>query len=339
MTKLLFRFGRLLTRWTVIAVVVVALSAVSSARQRGRGAPARTIDAGALTEARRTIDKAAVARGLVLTDAAKEALAKESVREQATDPAADRSAVTGKLSEEKVTKLLAPLESGAATQLTDQDVRTRVANEKLKQIETTLPSDVATHVANRPGLPEEVQKRMVDDLVKQSDALSKSGLTVDAIRVRNEATLRVLDQALGTAPVTPQTYQQAMLAIFEKQVDVTITTTPAGASVSANGASIGNSNIAAKPFKPGSYVFAFRLAGFRPAEREFYVSPGDESESLDEPLAAEPSAQGAGGPSSDAPSKGGPVVPNDPGGSFPWTYAVLIAIIVVLAGALVIRRR
>src|SRR6185369_17312246 len=140
------------------------------------------------------------------------------------------------------------------------------------------------------------------------------GLPVDAIRVRNEATLRALDQALGATPITPQTYQQAMLEIFDKQVDLSITTTPPGATVAANGASIGTSNIAAKPFKPGPYVFSFRLAGYRPAEREFYVSPGDESESLDEPLAAEPSAQGAGGPSSDAPSKGGPVVPNDPGG-------------------------
>jgi len=337
MTKSLARFGRSLFV-TAMTVSVVAFSALVVAQQRGRG-PARTISPAAIREAQQTIDKAAVARGLILTDAAKEALAKEAVREQATEPASDRSAVTGELSDENVTKLLAPLASEPAARLTDQDVRTRLASDKLKQIETTLPADVETHVAAKhPGLPAEVHAKMVEDLTRQSESLSKSGLPVDAIRVRNEATLRALDQALGATPITPQTYQQAMLEIFDKQVDLSITTTPPGATVAANGASIGTSNIAAKPFKPGPYVFSFRLAGYRPAEREFYVTPGYDSESVDEPLAPEPSAERVGNPGSGAPSPGAGEVPKETG-TFPWTYAVLVGIIAVLAAALVIRRK
>jgi hypothetical protein len=338
MTNSLARFGRSL-HVTAITVSVVALSTLVLAQQRGRG-PARAISPAAISEAQRTIDKAAVARGLMLTDAAKEALAREAVREQATEPASDRSAVTGALSDEKVTKLLAPLGNEPATRLTDQDVRTRLAGDKLKQIETTIPSDVETHVAaKRQGLPPEVHAKMVEDLTKQSESLSKSGLPVDAIRVRNEATLRALDQTLGATPITPQTYQQAMLEIFDKQVDLSITTTPPGATVAANGASIGTSNIAAKPFKPGSYVFSFQLAGYRPAEREFYVTPGYDSDSVDEPLVAEPSGGGVNTPGSGAPSPGGVKVPKETNGTFPWTYVVLVGIIAVLAAALVIRRK
>src|SRR5262249_29693288 len=147
----------------------------------------------AVSEAQQTIEKAAVARGLILTDAAKEALAKEAVREQATEPAADQSVVTGALSQERVTKLLAPLGNEPARRLTDEDVRTRLASDKLKQIEATLPSDVETHVAaKRASLPPEVHAKMVEDLTKQSESLSKSGVPVDAIRIRNEATLRAL---------------------------------------------------------------------------------------------------------------------------------------------------
>jgi hypothetical protein len=291
-------------------------------------------------QAEQTIDKAAVARGLMLTDAAKEALAKEAIRQEATEPAPDRAAVTGALSDERVTKLLAPLGNEPATRFTDQDVRTRVANDKLKQIKTTVPSDVETHVAAKhPGLSPEVQAKMVEDLTRQSEALSKSGLPVDAIRMRNQSTLRALDQALGAAPVTPQTYQQAMLEIFDTQVDVSITTTPPGATVAANGESIGTSNIAAKPFKPGSYKFSFRLAGYRPSERDFEVTPGADPESVDEPLAPEPSGQPAANPGSGAPSPGAVEKLKETNETFPWTYVVLVGIIVVLAAALVIRRK
>jgi len=337
MTNSLARFGRLLLL-TAITVVVLGLSALVLAQPRGRGA-ARTISPAAISEAQQTIDKAAVARGLMLTDAAKEALAKEAVREQATEPASDRSAVTGALSDEKVAKLLAPLGNQPATRLTEQDVRTRLASDKLKQIEATIPSDVETHVAaKRQGVSPDVHAKMVEDLTKQSESLSKSGLPVDAIRIRNEATLRALDQALGATPITPQTYQQAMLEIFDKQVDLSITTTPQGAMVAAKGASIGTSNIAAKPFKPGSYVFSFQLAGYRPAEREFYVTPGYDSESVDEPLVAEPSG-GIKTPESGGTSPVTGKVLKQTNGTFRWTYAVLVGIIVVLAAALVIRRK
>jgi hypothetical protein len=218
-------------------------------------------------------------------------------------------------------------------------VRTRLASDKLKQIEATIPSDVETHVAaKRQGVSPDVHAKMVEDLTKQSESLSKSGLPVDAIRIRNEATLRALDQALGATPITPQTYQQAMLEIFDKQVDLSITTTPQGAMVAANGASIGTSNIAAKPFKPGSYVFSFQLAGYRPAEREFYVTPGYDSESVDEPLVAEPSG-GIKTPESGGTSPVTGKVLKQTNGTFRWTYAVLVGIIVVLAAALVIRRK
>jgi PEGA domain len=337
MTNSLARFGRLLLL-TAITVVVLGLSALVLAQPRGRGA-ARTISPAAISEAQQTIDKAAVARGLMLTDGAKEALAKEAVREQATEPASDRSAVTGALSDEKVAKLLAPLGNQPATRLTEQDVRTRLASDKLKQIEATIPSDVETHVAaKRQGVSPDVHAKMVEDLTRQSESLSKSGLPVDAIRIRNEATLRALDQALGATPITPQTYQQAMLEIFDKQVDLSITTTPQGAMVAANGASIGTSNIAAKPFKPGSYVFSFQLAGYRPAEREFYVTPGYDSESVDEPLVAEPSG-GIKTPESGGTSPVTGKVLKQTNGTFRWTYAVLVGIIVVLAAALVIRRK
>src|SRR6185369_7916210 len=77
MTKSLARFGRSLFV-TAMTVSVVAFSALVVAQQRGR-APQSTIGPAAIREAQQTIDKAAVARGFIVSDAAKEALAKEAV--------------------------------------------------------------------------------------------------------------------------------------------------------------------------------------------------------------------------------------------------------------------
>jgi hypothetical protein len=134
---------------------------------------------------------------------------------------------------------------------------------------------------------EPVRVQMLQDLTKQSDALSKSGLPVEVIRARNEATLTAIDHAIGEKPITPQTYQTAMAEIFTKQVLMDIASTPDGASVAVEGVNLGKTNISGKPFEPGkSYTFTFTLAGYQPATRPYYVTPGLDTDSITEPLTA-----------------------------------------------------
>src|SRR5262249_32121484 len=113
-----------------------------------------------------------------------------------------------------------------------------------------------------------------------------------------------------------------------------------GASVSVDGTSIGTTEIIDKQIKPADYRFTFHLAGYADAEREYRVAAGLERDSFTQVLTSAstggtpltttaPGPNPAGGPSSGDPSFYG----------MPVGYIILGGIIVVLALALVARRR
>ena len=316
-----------------MALVLLLASAVLPA-QRGREPTAKPVSSAAVQQAEEQIGRAAAARGILLSDSARQTLAKEAVHQEATSSRAASGPVTGTLSEAKVSELLTPLAGQSGKQLDARDVQARVADAKTRQVVATLPADIAAHEqASGRTVPEEVRARMMEDLTKQSEALSKSGLPAEAIRVRNQTTLQAIAQVSGAEPLTTQSYQAAMAEIFTRQVRLSILTMPVGANVSAAGFSIGRTNITDKPFKPGAYTFTFRLEGYQDAEREFYVTPGEDADSFTQVLT--PAAAAGGTPDQQ---------PSLPRGSasrstFPWGYAVLISIIVVLIGVLIARRR
>jgi len=206
--------------------------------------------------------------------------------QEATSPAPDTAPVTGALSDDKLSRLLSPLADAPPDKRLDvRDVETRVLDSKTKQVVATLPADIRDHEkASGKVVPDEVRLKMTEDLTKQSEALSKSGLAVDAIRQRNEQTLRAIDSAIGTRPYSPQSYQVAMLEIFDTLVPLSILSTPDGASVSVEGNPIGSTNIADKPFKPKTYKFKFQLTGYADADREYTVAAGLLSDSFTQVL-------------------------------------------------------
>jgi len=303
-----------------------------------RAARAKVLSPEAVEKAEQEINKAAGARGIGLTDAAKKALAKEALHEEATAPTSDNGPVTGALSEEKLSKLLTPLAgASAAKQLDVREVETAVINSKTKAVVATLPGDIrAQEQLGGKTIPENVRSRMVEDLTKQSDALSRSGLAVAAIRQRNAATLKAINSAIGTAPITTQSYQVALAEIFDRNVQLSILSTPAGADVSAGGFPVGTTNISDKPFKPGWYTFRFQLTGYAAAERSFYVAPGNDSdsESFTQALSRVASASQPG-PST---TPGGGSSSPSPDSGFPWGYTILGSIIVALLIVLAVRR-
>jgi hypothetical protein len=295
-----------------------------------RAMRAKPLSPTAVQKAEQEIDKAASRRGIKLTDAAKQALAKEAVHQEATSSAPDSGPVTGTLSDEKLSKLLTPLaDSQGDRRLDAREVESRVVDSKTRQVVATLPDDIKQHerVTGR-ALPEDVRLKITEDLTKQSDALSKSGLAVDTIRLRNEATLKAIDLAVGTGPMTTQSYQRALGDIFTRNVQLSILSTPDGASVTVDQFSIGKTNIRDKPFKPGQYTFRFQLPGYAETERAYYVAPGLDSDSFTQGLTASSSP----GPSHN------PNASSDDRRGFPWGYAILAGIIVVSLIALVARR-
>ena len=294
-----------------------------------RAIRAKPLSPTAVQKAEQEIDKAASTRGIKLTDAAKQALAKEAVHQEATSSASDSGPVTGALSDEKLSKLLTPLaDSQGDRKLDAREVESRVADSKARQVVATLPDDIKQHERiTGKAVPEDVRLKITEDLTKQSDALSKSGLAVDTIRLRNEATLKAIDSAIGTGPMTKQSYQRAIGDIFTRNVQLSILSTPDGASVTVDQFSIGKTNIREKPFKPGQYTFRFQLSGYAETERAYYVAPGLDSDSFTQGLTALSSSGAAIKGNQDA-----------DGGGFRWGYAILGGIIVVLLIALVARR-
>jgi len=325
------------TRISLPWIVAAAVCLASAALIGQRGAVARPVAPDAVQKAERQIDAAATARGIKLTDAAKEALAKEAVHQGATAPAPDTGRVTGALSDDTLSKLLTPLAEAPQDKTLDvHDVQTRVVDNKTKQVVATLPADISAHEqASGKAVPDEVRRKLVEDLTKQSEALSQSGLAVDAIRQRNEQTLKAIDRAIGTSAITTQSYQMAMADMFTKHVFLSILSTPDGASVSVEGTSIGTTKITDKQVKPATYKFKFQLAGYAEAEREYYVAPGLESDSFTQVLTA---ASGPARPATPAPS-GDSQPPTGTQYSIPVGYMILGGIIVVLLAALVVRRR
>jgi PEGA domain len=328
---------------TSLSVWIVAAVALASAGLTAQRPPqAKPVAPEAVRKAEQEIDKAAAARGINLTEAAKHALAKEAVHQEATAPARETGPVTGALSADKLSTLLTPLGDAPQDKKLDvRDVETRVIDNKTKQVVATLPGDIKAHErASGKVVPDEVRPKLLEDLTKQSDALSKSGLAVDSIRQRNEETLKAIDRAIGTSPITTQSYRMAMADIFARHVLLSILSTPDGASVSVNGTSIGTTRITDKQVKPATYAFKFQLAGYADAEREYYVAPGLESDSFTQVLTA---LSVPGSPPTASPSS----EPNPPNKqpstarsyAIPFGYIIMAGIIVVLLVALVARRR
>lgn len=275
-----------LARVRVVSVVCVVAFAVTAAAlfAQGRGVPEKKLPPRAVMQAEQAIEKAAAAKNITLTAETKKALATEVIRQEAAKDAPDVAAAT---SAAKVDRLLAPLATAPGKDaISPQAATTLVVEDKSKQVTSTLGDDIVRHARDRgKTLADPVRLQMLQDLTKQSDALAKSGLPVDVIRARNDATLTAIDKAIGDKPITPQTYQTAMAEIFTKQVLLDIASTPDGADVAVEGVSLGKTNITGKPFEPGkSYTFTFSLAGYEPATRAYYVTPGVATDSITEPL-------------------------------------------------------
>jgi len=278
-----------------------------------------------IRQAEQAIRKAAAERKLVLTDDAWRALAVEVVRQDVSMPVDAPKAST----DDRARLLLEPVRSPASGKaINAAEAQAAVTTDKVSQVNASLSGDLASFAdAGGRAVPNEVKTLLAGDVKKQTEALSRMGLPVEAIKERNDALLKVVAKELATAnTLTPTSYQQASAQIFSRLVNVTITTVPTGATVALDGRALGPGDLAGKPFEPGkSYRLDFTLASYQPAFREFYVTPVPDAQQVTEVLAP---LDGS------APS---PVATPIPGSSqIPWTLigvvaAGLVVITVVLA--------
>lgn len=276
-------------------------------------------------QAEQAIGKAAAERKLVLTDEARRALAVEIVRQDTGTPvdAPKPSA------EDRARKVLEPVRSLAEGKAIDAaEAQAAVTTDKVSQANASLSVDLASFAdARGRSVPEEVKTLLAGDVKKQTEALSRMGLPVEAIKERNDALMNVVAKELSTAnTLTPTTYQQASAQIFGRLVNVTITTVPVGVAVALDGQALAAGELVGKPFEPGkSYRLDFSLASYQPSFREFYVTPVPDAQQITEVMAP---LDGA------APSP----VPPPPSDSshVPWTLigaltVGLVVLVVVLA--------
>jgi PEGA domain-containing protein len=319
-----------LTRPAVALVIPFTLASVALNAQGGRVG----MTSQAAKQMEEQVGKAAEARGLILTDAAKKAIVQEAVHQEvaAVPPAMPSTPI---VPDTKLNQLVTTIaaSAGTASKLDEREVQKHIDNAKVQQVTSTLPADIVAHAAAR-GLmiPDDVRQKMIADFTKQSDLLSKSGLSVDVIRQRNEASLRAFDAAIGTNSWTPEYYQVAFDQIFTKQVMMSIHSVPQGADVLVGGVPIGKTNVDGKPFEPGDYTFMFRLAGYRSVDRAFPVTPSLEPLSLEETLVANDTASSAQPPK---PS----LSPNTQEHPSPWKYVAIAATIVAALLAFIALRK
>ena len=315
--------------WIVASAVLLACTALA-AQQAARAKP---VSPAAVQKAEQEIDKAAAARGIKLTDAAKRVLARQAVHQEATT-APDIGPVTGALSDDKLSKLLTPLADAPQDKKLDaREVEMRVTDHKTKQVLATLPADITAHVrTSGKTLPDDVRVKMLDDLTKQSAALSTSGLAVEEIRFRNEATLHAIDQAVGSGPITTQSYQVAMAGISRAMCSCRSSarlTAPTSARLDSRSARptslTSNSSPVLTPLPFGCLDMKWRSAIYMSCRRRRQLVHAGPHTGVEPRSAARARAVTRPGPDSRR--------------ALPWGYAILGGIIVVFLAALVARRR
>jgi hypothetical protein len=274
--------------WAIIFFAVTCtISGRASSRAQGPAQKAQVM-AASVEKARNAVDQAATNRNMVLTDGAKREVAIEAVRQEA---AAQKSAQPGEIPDVKVDQLLKSIQTAVPGVPLDADhVKQAVIDSKSSQIRSTLEQDVNDEAAAAGlRLPDEVRMRLVGDLEKQTAGLAASGLSVDVIKEKNQAYFKGILQNLHGTPITGTSYTQAARAIFQQFVNLRIESVPTGAHVKMNNIEIGLTDIPSQPLEPGEmYQFEFALMGYKTAARAFFVSAGDTSAVLREPLEPEP---------------------------------------------------
>ena len=267
----------------VAAACAIAGPPVDAAPQR-RGAAGAQVT---VKDAEKAIDKAAAERQIHLSEAAKNVLAVEVVR-QGTAKGTDAPAAA--TPDAKIQEVLTSVTDHApAGEITADQAAVMVAKSKELQITPDIRKQIDAHTAaSGKTLSEEALTLAVTDLAAQTKALASSGLSVETIKERNEAYLSAVNTLLAPgATVTAATYQEARRALFTRFVNLTIETVPPGATVKMEGKDIGVTSIASRAVEPGKlYRFEFTLPGYYSPPREFYVSPAPPTQTVSEVLAA-----------------------------------------------------
>lgn len=263
-------------------VVLLALASSQSVRGQGPGTPSSS----SVTKAEQAVDKAAAGK-ITLSDAAKNTLAVEALRQQA---ARQPSISDPQVSTGEAEQLISALKSGqAGGQIQADEAQSQVTDAKVRAVASTLMTEIDRSArGSNVNLDPNARSAMAADLQHQTEELAKSGLPVDTIKkFNNDYTVAIYSASKSTL-IDRSRYEQAKADVFNRLVRLTITSEPPGAEVQVAATRIGTTEILRKPFESGTmYQFLFTLAGFKTTTRDFYVSPAPVEQTLKEILQPE----------------------------------------------------
>jgi len=122
------------------------------------------------------------------------------------------------------------------------------------------------------------------ELQIMSNRAGKSGLSKEEIQKRNRVYIKDIFDRAPPGLLNISDYKNIQKGIFKPRIKLTIRSVPTGAAVTVAKTIIGNTPIEDKPFRPGNYNFEFKLQGYKPSVREYYVVKYPEKQEFTESL-------------------------------------------------------
>lgn len=229
------------------------------------------------------LDKSAAERNIYLKPEAKDVVVREMIR-RAINKQISANDIKIVLPEEEVSELYDKVVVKSSKEdVSPKIVESILVGKKTAIAKTTIPSQIIQNVEiSGVDLGKGMDQVLKDDLLLRAFRLAESGLTVDEINIKIDSSLKMLFR------VGPKLNKTIYKAIFSPIVNLTITSTPDGASVELKGSHIGKTTINRKPLDAGDYyTFNFKLDGYKPSNHLFYVECYPDNQTLDEVLIKE----------------------------------------------------
>jgi hypothetical protein len=162
-----------------------------------------------------------------------------------------------------------------------QAIKNYIESQKVSEVKK---ASWTTHPPGRDKGTEGYPAAIEEDLAQRTQALARSGLSVNAIKQSNSEYLMAIEAKGGTSALNSiAAYQSARSALNQRLVRLNVVSIPSGATVEIAGSAIGSTNIEKKPFEPNrTYRFTFSMSGYRTTIREYFVGAAPVEQTLTE---------------------------------------------------------
>lgn len=230
------------------------------------------------------VNKTATENKLDLSSEAKDVIAKEVIRRE-SDKGVPLAEISISYSESaQLVDAIATKAKGE--RVTAELVESAIAERKVESVKAMLHDEIS-RIAETSGIKvtEGARKLLYTDMLIQTERTTKSGLSINEIKSRNEGYLKAIYTEVPSKVLDEKEYKKAKVRIFPQLVRLTIKSDPPCADVETAGTLIGQTTIHEKRFEPEKeYVFIFKLSGHKTSVRKYFVTPHPFKQEFIEPL-------------------------------------------------------